>query len=347
MGDVFGGRYELVDALGRQGLWRVWDDRDRTYRAGQLVEGAPGALTGLLARIPRTGAHLAVPVTGCTGRGATLVLGPLVAGQPLGDRLADREPIDVGNALEITDQLLTALSVLHGAGLVHRNVCDRAVVLRAGRRPNVVLGGLGEVAEAAGGGGARTLGGAVGTPGYMSFEAFSGAAPEPVQDLYSVGALLIQMLTGRRPSAGAVARGGAEVPARYRGAPVGDFLGHLLATAAARTPSASAARVELAAVRAALNGTAGADSEARFTAPFVVEDVTPALPPAWSAGGPLSARVSEHVVRVVRDPERTPAGANGGQLAGRGGAAVRRVLLGVLLCVLAAATAVLLGIRLR
>ena len=343
MGDVFDGRYELVDALSA-GLWRAWDGQDRVYLACQRVEDAPSSLGALLARIPSTSAHLAVPVT-CSGAGGgtALVLSPLVGGQLLSDRLASREPIDVDNALEITDQLLAALAVLHGAGLVHRNIADHVVMLRAGRRPHVILGGLGGVAEAADGRSTRALGPAVGTPGYMSFEAFSGAAPEPAQDLYSVGALLVQMLTGRRPSAGAVARGGVEVPAHYRDTPVGDFLAHLLATASARIGSASAARAELAAVRAALTAQLPQEGpQARFAAPFIVEDGTPPLPADWGLDGPLPARVSEHLVHVVRTPEPGDTGRPATTADGRPPArrsSGRWALAGVLLCAL---TAVLL-----
>lgn len=321
----------------------MWDDEQKVYLACEFVDDAPGPLSGLLARIPTTAAHLAVPVVvGGAAGGPALVLSPLVGGQVLGDRLAAHEPIDVDNALEITDQLLAALTVLHGAGLVHRGIADHVVLLCAGRRPRVILGGLGGVAETADGTrDTRGLGAAVGTPGYMSFEAFSGAAPDPVQDLYSVGALLVQMLTGRRPSAGAVARGGAEVPAQYRGTPVGDFLGHLLATAPARTASASAARTELTAVRAAPTAQEPASGQrARFAEPFIVEDATPDLPPEWGTNGPLPARVSEHLVHVVRTPEAAdparPAATAGERPAVRGTPG-RWALTGVLLCALAAA----------
>lgn len=346
MGDVFAERYELVDALSGdpQGPWRVWDRQDRVYRAGQLVEGEDAELNELIGRLPGRGAHLAAPAASCAENGRTLVVGPLHPGQLLAERLADREAIDLDNALQITDELLVALGALHEAGLVHRTVSDQVVILRAGRRPRVLLGGFGTLAEASGpedrGAG---LGGAVGTPGYMSFEAFSGAAPDPLQDLYSVGALLTQMLTGRRPSAGAVARGGIEVPAEYRGTPVGEFLAGLLADAGHRTPSAQAVRRELTAARAAVLKAHEDEggSAPRMASPFIVEDCTPALPPSWGEAGPLPVRVSEHTVRLVQGsdgsrllpPADDPVAA---RLAARRRKRAGGVLLGALLCVLVA-----------
>src|SRR3546814_128834 len=97
-------------------------------------------------------------------------------------------------------QTLQALEAIHAAGVVHRDIKPANLLLEptGTRRPHVRVGDFGVAAlidEVR----LTRFPGAIGTDGYMAPEQAHGAAPEPQQDLYAVGVVGIQMLTGLSP----------------------------------------------------------------------------------------------------------------------------------------------------
>lgn len=282
MGEVFAGRYELVDLLGTGGagdVWRVWDWRDRSYQAGKVLRQSDSA--SLMRFVRETGwrfdhPHIVAP-TGWAGEDDRVIFAmPIVHGGSLAELIKSYGPLPEDWVLPALGQLLEALAVVHDAGLVHRDIKPANLLLQPGTQPDVVLSDFGTAAPQ-GEPRLTRLTQVVGTPGYMSLEAFAGADPEPRQDLYSAAVVAVEALTGKRPSAGAVARGGVAVPSQYLGTPLGDFLGHLLAPAPQRTPSAHAALEELAGIDPAPN-----DGE-----PVIVTEKIPPLPHGWTDAGPL------------------------------------------------------------
>jgi predicted ATPase len=111
--------------------------------------------------------------------------------------LVQRGPLATDDALRIAAQIADALAATHDAGIVHRDVKPGNVLFDAAG--NVRLADFG-VATLAGAEGLDT-GVAVGTAGYMSPEQARGEAVDGRADLWALGVVLYEMLTGRRPFA--------------------------------------------------------------------------------------------------------------------------------------------------
>jgi serine/threonine-protein kinase len=100
----------------------------------------------------------------------------------------------------VLEQVLEALTAVHAAGVVHRDVKPGNLLLEptGTGRPWVRLGDFG-IAAAAGDPRLTRGPGGVGTGGYMPPEQASGAPPDPRQDLYAAGVVATQLLTGEPP----------------------------------------------------------------------------------------------------------------------------------------------------
>ena len=129
-----------------------------------------------------------------------------VPGGTLAELLASG-PLAAERALRLAAQVADALAAAHAAGIVHRDLKPSNIMLAADERAKVVDFGLAKVARTPGGadpGSALTATGAiVGSAPYMSPEQASGHALDARSDLFSLGAVLYEMLAGRRPFAGA------------------------------------------------------------------------------------------------------------------------------------------------
>ncbi len=203
LGRVGDGRYVLVEELGRGTL-------GRTYRAHDTFTTRDVAITLLdlrerhddvarerfrrgvdLAR--RLGHPLLAPSLGTLEDGGRLgLVAEFVPGLGL-DELLERGPLAPPVAVDLTLGLLDLLHHLHGAGVVRLDLTPSHVVITPDGRP--VLVGLGPAhrvdADDA------PAGVVVGTPLYLSPEALQGRAVDARSDLYSLGLILVEMLTAQ------------------------------------------------------------------------------------------------------------------------------------------------------
>ncbi len=114
----------------------------------------------------------------------------------LKERIAERG-LSVGEALNVLGDIAHGLDYAHEKGVVHRDVKPGNVLFRKDGR--AVLADFG-IAKAMDGGTSSTMAGmSVGTPDYMSPEQARGEAVDGRSDLYSLGVMLYEMLTGRPP----------------------------------------------------------------------------------------------------------------------------------------------------
>ncbi len=202
-GWVIGGRFTMLDRIGSGGtsrVWRAYDRVERRYCAAKLVR-QPGPTSML--RVVRERAlrlahpHVLTPYASCMAYEDVLLAMDLVRGGSLETLLGDYGRLPPAYAAEVLDQLLAALSHIHGAGVVHRDVKPANLLLEPSPvgAPHVRLADFG---IALGEDGLRftTTGFTVGTPGYLAPEVLDWNLPGPRQDLYAAGMVAWRMLTG-------------------------------------------------------------------------------------------------------------------------------------------------------
>lgn len=203
---VIAGRYAMLDQIGAGGMGSVWRARDQ--RSGEIVAvkvlGQHNA--ALLIRFVRGQAvrvrhpHVVAPIGWAAEDDLVVLAMELVSGGSVQDLLDEHGTLPVGYAAALLEQLLLALAAVHAAGLVHRDVKPANLLLQPTDEttPHLRLGDFGVAAPIAD---ARytTVPGAIGTQGYMAPEQARGALPDPSQDLYSVGRVGLQLVTGLPP----------------------------------------------------------------------------------------------------------------------------------------------------
>jgi membrane-associated phospholipid phosphatase len=213
---------------------------------------------------------------------------PYVAGDTLRDRLARERVLPLDDALRIVLDVADALSYAHGHNVIHRDIKPDNILLQAGHAI-VADFGIARAITATGKGPLTGAGFIVGTPAYMSPEQASGSEViDGRTDIYSLGCVLYEMLTGETPHTGAspdaviAKKLYSPVPrAAVLRPTVPESLETVLAVALARTP---ADRYQTAAqFREALSAALPAPSAASPAAPFMrTSSPSPRAPGTWS-----------------------------------------------------------------
>ncbi|HXT22046.1 MAG TPA: protein kinase, partial [Thermoanaerobaculia bacterium] len=206
-GQLLAGRYLLGSLLGQGGMGQVWRARDVALDREVAVKllAAPGVSEARerFLREARAAAALNHPHIVAIHdigeeSGCLFLVMELVAG----GSLRDAPPATVEEAIEVARQLCSALGHAHAQGLVHRDVKPANVLLVAGAsRTTAKLADLGLAMSSA----ASRLtveGGIVGTVAYLAPEQAIGRAVDGRADLYSLGVLLYELVTGRLPFSG-------------------------------------------------------------------------------------------------------------------------------------------------
>ncbi|HSA55702.1 MAG TPA: protein kinase [Gemmatimonadaceae bacterium] len=141
-----------------------------------------------------------------TADGFLFYVMPFIDGETLRDRLNRDTHLGVDEALRITTDVAEALQYAHGQGVIHRDIKPENILLANGR-PIVADFGIALAVSAAAGGRMTETGLSLGTPHYMSPEqATAEKTLTGRSDVYSLGAVLYEMLAGNPPHTGSSAQ---------------------------------------------------------------------------------------------------------------------------------------------
>ncbi|WP_031080289.1 serine/threonine-protein kinase [Streptomyces sp. NRRL WC-3549] len=211
MGEVFAGRYELIDPIGRGGVgavWRAWDHRRRRYVAAKVLQQSDAHT---LLRFVREQAlriehpHVLAPASWAADDDKVLFTMDLVSGGSLAHLIGDYGPLPPRFVCLLLDQLLSGLSTVHAEGVVHRDIKPANILLEATGtgRPHLRLSDFG-ISMRKGEPRLTETNYVVGTPGYFAPEQMLGAEPDFPADLFAVGLVALYLLQGRKPDSQAL-----------------------------------------------------------------------------------------------------------------------------------------------
>ncbi|MFI9103977.1 protein kinase [Streptomyces fildesensis] len=296
MGEVFAGRYELVDPIGRGGsgaVWRSWDHRRGRYVAAKVLQQSDAHA---LLRFVREQAmridhpHVLAPASWAADDDKVLFTMDLVRGGSLSHLIGDYGPLPPHFVCALLDQLLSGLTAVHAEGVVHRDIKPANILLEATGtgQPHLRLSDFG-IAMRKGEPRLTEVNYVVGTPGYFAPEQMMGAEPDFPADLYAVGLVALYLLSGQKPDAQAIYERylNEGVPRAPQGVPepMWQVIGNLLQPDPdARFRTATGARKALSAAVELLS-VPGLDDE-----PVEVFDQIGPLPEGFDAQGPHRKR---------------------------------------------------------
>jgi serine/threonine-protein kinase len=220
---LFAGRYRILRLLGRGGMGVVYEAEDVRLRRrvalkflGAELAAVPQARSRFLREAQAAAAlddpHVCTVYEAGEDQDRAYIAMAFVDGPTLKDRIATG-PLDIDEAVAIARDLAAGLAAAHGHGIVHRDIKPGNVLLVGGRVARITDFGL---ARMEGAESAHTAG-TGGTPAYMSPEQVQGLPIDHRTDIWSLGCVLHEMLTGRAPFA--TASGHADVFAIVHGPP--------------------------------------------------------------------------------------------------------------------------------
>jgi serine/threonine protein kinase len=211
--ETLAGKYRVVELLGRGGMGAVYRGEDaagHSVAIKQLLAGYPddeGSVERFRreARLAASVRHENVVAVIETGQhdGSPFIVFELVTGGTLKDRIRASGALPWREAASLGAGIARGLAAIHGAGLVHRDVKPENVLLDGAGRPLISDLGLARQAGLATGGSLTRTGELLGTLEYVAPEQVESARRvDSRADLYSFGATLHALLTGRPPFEG-------------------------------------------------------------------------------------------------------------------------------------------------
>jgi tRNA A-37 threonylcarbamoyl transferase component Bud32/dipeptidyl aminopeptidase/acylaminoacyl peptidase len=216
LASALGDRYRLERELGQGGMATVYLAADLKHDrkvALKVLKPELAAVLGaerFVVEIKTTAAlqhpHILPLFDSGSAEGFLYYVMPFIQGETLRTKLDRERQLGIDEAVRITTEIADALDYAHRQGVIHRDIKPENILLHDGR-PMVADFGIALAVSAAAGGRMTETGLSLGTPHYMSPEQATGEREiSGRSDVYSLGSMLYEMLTGNPPHTGASAQ---------------------------------------------------------------------------------------------------------------------------------------------
>jgi TolB-like protein/tRNA A-37 threonylcarbamoyl transferase component Bud32 len=209
-GSTFAGRYQIIEELGQGGMGKVYKAFDKEVNvrvALKLVKPEIAADKNTIERfrnelkVAREISHKNICRMYDLGRDAEtyFITMEYVSGEDLRSFIRRARRLDTGTAISITKQICEGLSEAHRLGVVHRDLKPGNIMIDQEGNAKIMDFGIARSLKGKGITGAGVM---IGTPEYMSPEQVEGKEADERSDLYALGVILYEMVTGRVPFEG-------------------------------------------------------------------------------------------------------------------------------------------------
>ncbi len=210
VGKILAGRYEIIEKIAEGGMARVYSGRDLLLKRTVAIKVLKDQMTGDAAFIRRfereaqSAAALSHPnivniYDVGADEGTYFMVMEYVEGFNLKQHIREKGRLAVDETVSIATQIAEALEKAHGAGVVHRDIKPQNILFSSDGKVKVTDFGI----AIAGDGVTVTVGDEIiGTVQYISPEQAKGELADKQSDLYSLGIVLYEMVTGKVPFSG-------------------------------------------------------------------------------------------------------------------------------------------------